>query len=197
MSDNALSDDEKIQWLLESHTHERETASRQRERSAHRKRGCAVGMNRKAWAGALRDIKKGTIDETLDELRERIRYLNLWVLTQHRAEAQRLIIAEDLFGGELPVLSNSTRQACDLWGAENKGIEDGYAGLDIAERPFDGGTEFDAKWFEGWQRGQAMRARELGPDTELPKVKKGRPAWSRAPRIPGTERRERRLRAVN
>jgi len=175
-----ISDDEIIGFLNESRTLAREAAEHQGSLRNHRKRGQSAGMNVRAWAQALRAIKRSDPDAVMQDLRDQLHYMSLMRLP---------ITADDLFAGVEIRVTNNTRVSMDLWDAYDLGYKAGRHGQDIAESPYEPGQECHAEWLRAWHAGQASIARELGPDTEQATASRKRP---RQPRMAGTERRGRR-----
>lgn len=168
---DGLTDDEIVGFLNESRSLSREASEHQGMLRAQRKRGIAAGMNRRAWAMALRGLKASDPEGVVAMYRDAIRYMTLLRLP---------ITAEDLFGGALPQVANSTRVGMDIWDAQDSGHKVGRAGGDRAENPYEAGSELHVEWDAWWIKGQESIAREMGPDTELPASartprKRGRP----------------------
>lgn len=113
-------------------------------------------------------------------------------LDREKARMKALIIPEysktmDMFGDKLDTsLKGSAATEMSAWEAEDAGYLAGKAGRPIDSSPYNHqpGSELFVKWRDGWQKGQADIAYEMGPEAKQASDERrprGRPRKEPAP----------------
>jgi ribosome modulation factor len=100
------------------------------------------------------------------------------------------VMQTDLFDGWDLQVTDKTRHEDEVWESQDNGYKAGREGYEISACPYPPGSELHAQWNEWWHKGQASRARELGPDEKVVTASRT-PRRVRQTRIPGTGRRSR------
>lgn len=166
---NALSPDEKAEWMREYRKQKRECESANGVLRNILKRAKAAGMNPKEMTAAVQATKIDP-EEVAANLRERVEYMAILNIN----------IPENLFADLDTQVTEKTRREDDLWDAEDKGYRAGRNGVPIGDNPYDqtNQSELFAAWARDWNKGQASIAHEMGPDSKAASADRKRPARS-------------------
>lgn len=130
------------------------------------KRAKGDGMNTRALIDAVKATKLDP-DVVAADLRDTIRYMGIIHLPMTQAA---------LFENYDTAVNQKTQREDDLWDADDKGYRAGHEGNKIDDCEYDPGTEMHVHWIEAWHKGQAAKARELGPDVKVASTSKRRPS---------------------
>jgi ribosome modulation factor/uncharacterized protein (UPF0335 family) len=128
------------------------------------KRAKADGVDIKAAQDAIEATKRDP-DEVIAEMRNKIRYMGILHVK---------VTAQDFESITTDVTQKTARED-DLWDADEKGYVGGRSGVKVDDAPYEPGTERHVHWMAAWHKGQAAIARELGPDTKVASISRGRP----------------------
>lgn len=171
-----VGNDEVLDWIRQYQSQKRVVDSENGVLRNVVKRAKSAGVNIKAMLATVTAVKDP--DEIIRQIRDTLHYMSLKKMVVDR---------DDLFEGWSPQVTARSRMADDVWTAEDTGYKAGRHGADIAECPYDAGSELQVAWLKWHAKGQETIAKEMGPGGEQAKATKARKP--RQARIPGTERR--------
>lgn len=135
---------------------------------AELKRFRSAGGNNRALTEAVKYLKWDGDGEVLHHLRDVTHYYFLLRGTRTQPDQGAIFDGWDLRVG------NQTQADTELWVASENGRAAGRSAIDIAECPYDPGSELRAAWLSEHKRGAAAIKRELGPQGEPAPATQGR-----------------------
>jgi hypothetical protein len=178
IADTAISNDADLEWMRQIQTQQRRCDEENGVLRNIFKRAKADGRNVASMRRAIKATKREP-GEVIADLRAEIRYMALRRIPLTQAE---------LFAGFDLHLAEKSEHEDDLWSADDAGYRAGWGGVPIDDDPHAAGSEADVHWRAGWHKGQAARARQLGPDATQATASRTRPQRSAQARLAGTER---------